>query len=110
MKLYCKWFFGKCQCTVAAYETFRAPEQALARAHGKFPTFGHLLDTPVDVRVPAAAKFDPERRPFQAKHPAEIGLEITAVAFRHGAVRTPPPHVGLWGCSLRLTLTQLSAL
>src|SRR5260221_1973104 len=58
----------------------------------KFPTFGHLLDTPVDVRVPAAAKFDPERRPFQAKHPAEIGLEITAVTLRDAPERSALHH------------------
>src|SRR5260370_1683836 len=51
-----------------------------------------LSDTPIDVRVPAAAKFDPERRPFQPKRPAEIGLEIAAVALRHGAERGPGHH------------------
>src|SRR5882762_3195208 len=51
-----------------------------------------LSDTPVDIRVPAGAKFDPERRPFQPKDPAEIGLEITAVAVGHRVQRGPMHH------------------
>src|SRR5712691_1598867 len=54
-----------------------------------YPPSNPLLDTPVDVRVPSAAKFDSERGPFQPKHPAEIGLEITAVAVGHGVERSP---------------------
>src|SRR6266568_3649760 len=87
LKLYCKWFFGKCQCTAAALKLprrRRSPRDASPRSRP--------LGTPIDVRVPAAAKFDPERRPFQPKYPAEIGLEITAVAVGHRVQRSPVHH------------------
>src|SRR6267142_1647776 len=51
-----------------------------------------LLDTPLDVRVPAAAKFDPEWRPFQPEHLAEIGLKITAIAVGDGVKGSPVHH------------------
>src|SRR5690348_5154758 len=64
LKAYCKWFFGKCQCTVTnSYE---------------------ILEVPVDVRVPPASKLDPQGRAFEAKYPPEIGFEIATVALGHG--------------------------
>src|SRR5258708_9812282 len=68
-----------------------------------------LSDTPVDIRVPAAAKFDPERRPFQPKHPAEIGLEITAVARGHPVQRSPLHDDDRGGASPPMRIAQFGA-
>src|SRR2546430_14658159 len=86
------------------------PFWSTERGFGKNPNFlPPLSDTPVDVRVPAAAKFDAERRPFQPKHPAEIGLEIAAVAVGHGGQRGAPHHDDRGGASPPMRLAERRA-
>src|SRR6266581_7510394 len=56
---------------------------------GRAPFFNSLLETFADVRVPAAAKFDSERRPLEPEHFAKVRFKIAPVAVGHGVQRRP---------------------